>query len=58
MRLTFKLGDTYYPDAVYNNENNDNLLKQCIDLDALGLSSVQTVEEFEKIFGSYKPYQG
>lgn len=32
-------------------ENNNNLLLKCIDLDALGMSCIKTVEEFEKIFG-------
>ena len=35
-------------------ENDDNLLKQCIDLDALGLSHITDIEELEKYF--YRPY--
>ena len=35
-------------------ECNNNLLKQCFDLDAMGLSHITTVEELEKYFP--KPY--
>lgn len=37
-------------------ENNNNLITQCVDLDALGMSYIKTVEEFEKIFGKYHAY--
>jgi len=36
-------------------ENNDNLLKQVVDLDMLGLSHIKTVDEYEKI--TYKLFK-
>lgn len=38
-------------------ESNNNLLKQCFDLDVMGLSHITTVEELEKLLPKpYKPY--
>lgn len=37
-------------------DDDTKLIKQLVDLDALGLSHIETVEEFESVFG-YKPYQ-
>lgn len=38
-------------------EHNGNLVKACIDLDALGLSDIKTVEEAERYLGGYTRYE-